>query len=102
MATITEVQQRASTNLKTIELMLADLPEIAAEWDEIDSMEREGWSLDWGNEMAGVRLLAEYAAEGILDADQQARYQQLLGKLRQALPTIDRLSIRRPMIPLDA
>ena len=101
MATATEAQASAVRSLETAELMLADLPGVADEWEQLDDGERTGWSLDWGNEMSGLKRIARYASEGLLQAEQQERYRRLLQKLNDALPIIDRLDLRRPPMPPD-
>jgi hypothetical protein len=107
MATITEAQQRAELKLETIELMLGDVPEVAAEWGAIPwgeaaTDERLAWSMDWDNQIAALDSLACDVAAGLLTADQQCRYERLLGKLKEALPLIDALRLSRPRVPLDA
>ena len=102
MATATDTRQRALMYLKTLELMVNDLPEVAQEWGELSDGERESWSLDWGNEMAGLGRLAQYVADGALDAGERARYRRVLRKLKDALPIVERLDLRRPPIPLEA
>jgi hypothetical protein len=99
MATTTEAQATAASSLETAQLMLADLPEVADEWEQLDDGERAAWSLDWGNEMAGLKRIARYAAEGLLDVEQQERYRRLLQELNDQLPTIERLNLRRPPTP---
>jgi hypothetical protein len=83
-------------SLNTLELMVADLQDIAANWGQLEDGERESWSLDWGNEMAALRRLAQDVADGALQASEQARYQRLVRTLEGALPTINRLGLRRP------
>ncbi len=102
MATTTDTQQRALMSLHTAELMANDLAEVAAEWGQIDDGERESWSLDWGNEMAGLPRLARCVAEGVLDAEQAARYRTLLSKLEELMPLIERLNLRPPPVSWDA
>ena len=94
----TDAQQRAIRDLKTAELMLADLSEVAAEWDQLGEGERVSWSIDWGNEMSGVEALAQYAAHGLLTTEQYGRYTILLQQLREALPTITRLELYVPPV----
>lgn len=103
MATTTEAQQRAALKLHTIELMVDDLPEVAAEWGELPwgeaaTDEQLSWSIDWSNKMAALESVGRYAADGLLSQDQQARYERVVQKARLALPTMDRLNLRRPDI----
>lgn len=101
MATTTSVQERAELNLKMIGLMLGDLPEIAAEWDQIGEGERVSWSMDWSNEMAGLKHLAQHASDGLLTPSQAARYEDLVCRLKQVIPTLEQLNLYRPPMLLD-
>jgi len=102
MAQATEAETHALTSLRTLELMVADLLAVAAEWPSLSVGERESWSLDWGNEIAGLERLAAWAAEDALDAAARARYQQVRYRLRDLLPQIDALELRRPPVALDS
>ncbi len=101
MATTAERRQRALMYLRTLDLMVNDLPEVAEEWDRLSDGERESWSLDWGNEMAGLKSLAHFAAEGALTPSEYSQYQEVLRRLLAALPIVDRLNLRRPSMPLN-
>lgn len=96
MVATTDAQQRAMMYLKTLELMLADLPHVAADWESIDADERMSWSLDWSTEVAEFNDLARLASQGRLIPEQQARYAHVLEELKAAMPTIARLGLRRP------
>ena len=102
MTTTADIRERALIYLHTVELMVNDLPEVAADWPELSDGERDGWSLDWGNEMARLRRLAEYVLAGALDEADLGRYHAVLAKLHDAMPLIARLDLRRPGIPTAA
>ena len=89
------------TSVESIALILADLPEIAGEWDQISADERLSWSLDWGNEMAKLDHLSRAAAAGTLGRAERERYRALRRDIQAALPTIARLGLRRPSVPFD-
>jgi hypothetical protein len=78
--------------------MANDLAEVAAEWDELDAGERDSWSMDWGNEMAGLARLGRWAADGLLSPEQEARYRALQRQIQNDLPLIERLDLRRPPV----
>ncbi len=101
MATTTDVHRRAELNLETIGLMLGDLPEISAEGGDLSSDERISWSLDWSNEMAGLDLLAGYAADGLLTEHQCGRLRDLRRKLEAAQPIIQRLGLQAPSVVVE-
>ena len=96
MATQADEQRRTVKRLDMIELMLAELPDVAAEWETLSVDERISWSMDWGNEMESLRCLVTQDAAGLLSAKQRPRYDLLLRRLEEALPLIDRLCLRRP------
>ncbi|MGE0543239.1 MAG: hypothetical protein AB7R89_24025 [Dehalococcoidia bacterium] len=98
MATPTEQQQRALSYLRSLELMVDDLPEIADEWDELSDGECESWSHDWDNEMAKLTFLGEYVAQGVLADDDERRYSEVVQKLRDAAPLIRQTHLRSPQI----
>lgn len=91
--------QRALSYLRSIELMVDDLPEIADEWDELSDGESESWSHDWDNEMAKLTFLVEYVAQGVLTDDEERRYSGVVQKLHDAAPAIRRIRLRPPPIP---
>jgi uncharacterized protein (DUF433 family) len=101
MATATDRQQRARMYLKMFELMVTELPEVAAEWSTLSEAERESWRLDWSNEMFGLRRLAGHVSDGALSTADQKRYRQVLHRLKAALPLVNRLNLRLPAVPLD-
>lgn len=96
MATTAGERQRALIYLRSLELMLGDLPEVAAEWPTIPDVERESWSHDWDNEMGSLQVLTEYVAHGTLEEPEARRYQRIVETVRASLPIIARLNLRRP------
>ena len=99
MAATTELRERALTRLEGLELTLGDLSEVAEEWESLADGERVSWSVDWSNEMSGLKRLAQDVSNNLLTEDEQARYRRLLFELEQALPVIERLELYRPPIP---
>ena len=96
MATTPETRRRADLWLRTTALILGDLPEVAEEWESLDDGERVSWSMDWGNEMGGLELLARDADAGLLTPEQQQRFQELVRRLQAALPLMQRLDLAYP------
>jgi len=82
--------------------MLDDLPEVARDWPQMSDAERASWSLDWDQVIGGdVRLLERQRRSDQMTPDQQARYRDLLCKLKEALPIIERLGLYRPPVQLE-
>lgn len=99
MAATTEAWKRAEHDLTAANLMLGDLPEVAAEWAHLPAVERASWSMDWGNQMAALSRLTTTDAAGLLTAEQQTHLHGLLKRLALALPVIVRLGLRHPPTP---
>ena len=102
MATTTDPQQLVATKLATIELMLTDLPELAEQWGSLGVDERMSWSLDWSNDMSVLAHLGKYASAGLLPQYEQARYDLVVQTLRGSRPTIERLNLYCPRLPLES
>ena len=101
MAATAGARRTPLTPLESIALMLADVPEVAGEWDQISADERLSGSLDWGNEMSRLDDLARAAAAGTLSPAECKQYRALRRDVEAALPTVDRLGLRRPSVPFD-
>ncbi len=83
--------------------MLGDLPEVAEEWDTLDSFERASWSLDWAHEILDIWAeLTESYQNGELLPDQAEAYCRLRAELERARPTLERLNLARPPAPAQA
>lgn len=100
MVTTAQANRRAVMYLDSIELTVHALPEVEQEWGQLGDLQRAAWSIDWDNEMSKLRFLAQDCSAGLLTADQQARYRDLLRQLGELLPTIERLDLYRPPVPL--
>src|SRR3712207_6102860 len=102
MAAPTATNQSVEIGLKCLGLMLGDLPEVAQEWDELSDGERVSWSLDWDQIMASdLLLLDRQFRAGAMTTEQETRYRALLCDLTAMLPTIQRLQLYPPPVPLD-
>ncbi len=102
MAAPTAIVSRIDTYLDALVAEVADLPNVAAEWDHLASTERASIALDWDHLMASYLCeLDEHYRSGSMTLEQRARYRDLLGKLDNALPTIERLDFMRPSVSLE-
>lgn len=81
---------------------LASLPATAAEWDSLPDWNRASIALDWAHLMADyLPELRRCSEDGSMTTEQCVRYRELLRELKAALPTIERLGLYRPPVPLD-
>lgn len=98
MATSTQDRERVRLYLKSAELAVADLPEVASEWEQLDMSERMSLSLEWSNATAQLESLAAYSSSGLLSPELLDRYERLLGRVRELEPTVQHLGLSMPGI----
>jgi hypothetical protein len=96
MAAKADDPARADLALRSIEDALDELPRLAEDWGAITQDERLAWSLEWGNEMAKLRQLAEAEVAGRLDDPRGRRFRALAERTVGALGLIERLDLRQP------
>lgn len=101
MATTTEVTARVDRGLRSLLTEVADLPNLAAEWERLSDGERASIALDWDHLMATyLPELDRLYRSHEMNVEQQARYRTLLHTLHDALPIIERLALFRPPVAL--
>lgn len=88
--------------LRSLRLMLGDLPEVASEWEQLSSGERVGWSVDWDQVMGALSAVLDPCYRTTeMTANQRTRYEALLSDLEKALPTIHGIELNPPTISLE-
>jgi len=92
----TDDSERTQLALQSVEAMLDELPTLADDWDTISRDEQLAWSLEWGNEMAKLRRLADGAATGRLNLLQRERFRILAERTVQSIALIEQLDLRMP------
>jgi hypothetical protein len=96
MATRADDPDRIQIAFRSIEAMLDELPNLVDDWPTISRDEQLAWSLEWDNEMAKLRRLAEGTAAGRLDRDQQQRFRMLAMRTVRSLALIEQIDLLRP------
>ncbi len=71
-----------------------DLAETLPEWAEISENERGIWQFGWPNDLEILENL--HGSRDAMNAEQRARYEELLGKLRALAPALEGTGLRRP------
>ncbi len=95
--------EKVDLELRCLELMLIDLPEVAEEWCELGEGERVSWSHDWDQLMGALEaILYPTYQSGSMTDEQRVQYRQILCTLKASLPIIKRLSLFPPSVPLEA
>lgn len=98
-ATLTSIQM--DHDLEDIGLELNDLPWTAEEWSTWFENSQCSYALDWDNLMGSLKYLAQAYDSGQMTEDQQARYRDVVRRLREALSTIQKLKLSAPVVSLD-
>lgn len=103
MATQTAADLKVEVNLELLRSTLDDLPGLAQEWDHLGDGERVSWSRDWDQLIGALEVVLEPRyRSGAMTPDQQGRYHAMLRQLEAAAPTLERLGLYLPPIPLKA
>jgi hypothetical protein len=102
MVAPSKVASKVVVGLEMLGADIGDLPDLDAEWDTLDEAERVSWSLTWDHVMGTyLPLVDEAYRRGRMTPEQAATYRETLGRLKAALPIIERLRLMPPTVPLD-
>lgn len=93
---------RLSQYLEALAAHVDDLSALAGEWETLHEDDRVSTSLHWDHLMADYLVeLDEYYRAGQMMPEHQARYRDLLRKLKVASPVIRTLDLRSPTVSLE-
>lgn len=99
MAAPTAIVSRIDEYLDALVAEVDDLPNVHAEWGNLADAAQASVALDWDHLMASYMCeLDKHYRSGNMISEQQARYADLLQKLDDALPIIERLNFMRPTV----
>lgn len=101
MVTPTTQSQRIDLQLKYIAGTLADLEDVARDWDQEPIHVRLAWPMEWRNDMDTLESLHEAFEQGTLDEEQQKQFLNLLHCVQRLLPTIQRLELDMPRVSFN-
>lgn len=80
---------------------VADLEEhFAPRWADLYDGEKDDFAIEWSNDMAHLRGVERLHAAGGLTAAQEREYAPVRRLVAELLPTIKRLELAEPGIPL--
>ena len=66
--------------------------------DEVSDGEKYDYSIRWGTALAGrLPRLVHYSSRGLLDEDDEHRFQALCGELRGLSDLLDRIGLAQPV-----
>lgn len=101
---VSSTTDKVDYTLREIGATLSDLDSVLDDQQsgDLSDDERITLSLEWDREVHHLhRILDPAYRSGQMTPEQAARYRELLGALRVALPIIDKLGFARPSVPLD-
>jgi hypothetical protein len=102
MATPTEIIDSIELDLKCVGLMLADIPEVAAERDSLLEGEQASWDADWSQIIyADLAEMDKAYRAGAMQEERAERYRAILAELKASLPTLMRLRLTLPTVSLE-
>ncbi len=88
-------------SLRRVRLEAEVLADLAEEWGEISEGEQIDFSMEWSEAMSHLRTLEELRSAGDLVADALEReYAPVRRRVAGLLPTIERLGLEPPGVPL--
>lgn len=92
-----------AADIDLIRGQIAALRDLASDPDKAaDSARVYDFSIRWGAVLSGrLERLEHYHRRGELSPDDEARYAELRGQLRDILPLAERLDVGRPTVPLE-
>ncbi len=94
--------ERARASLFAVRSEVGNLEEhFAPRWDDLYDDEKDDFSIEWLNAMGHMRSLEELHAAGDLTGRSHAEYLMLKAHVKDLLPTIRRLELAEPKVPLD-
>lgn len=101
MATPTTQPGRLDTLLRNLTGTFADLEYIAPEWDREPVHVKSAWYMEWRNDMDILETLHEAYERRTMNEEQQRQFIDLLDWVQRLLPTIQRLELDLPRVPLN-
>lgn len=92
---------RIDLDLKNLAGTLADLEDVALDWDHEPIHVKMAWYMEWRNDMDIFETLHEAYERRTMDKEQQGQFLNLLDWVQRLLPTIQRLELDIPKVPLN-
>lgn len=80
---------------------IGNLEDLATEWDDLYPDQQDDFLIEWSNAMAHLRAVERARAAGELSAKEEGDYAPVRARLVEILPTVERLGLPGPGVPLD-
>lgn len=85
-----------NADLDILEAEIADLPGLAAEWQEESPLNQASTRWDWWDLMGRLEAISEADRGGGLSPDEAERFRALVGAIRRLAPVLERLDLPVP------
>lgn len=85
-------------SLRIVSLALAELHDVAADWDTQHTSNSLAWDSEWPDYLHRFEVLHETYRAGGMNEDQQARLLTLQRDLEESAPLIESLGLQRPPV----
>lgn len=92
---------RIDLQLKNLAGTLAELEDVAPGWDDEAVHVKSAWYMEWRNDMDTFEILHEAYEHRAMDEAQQQQFINLLDWVQRLVPTIQRLELDMPRVPLN-
>ena len=88
-------------SIRVVRKQAETLERFAPEWDDFYEDEKIDFAMEWSDTMCHLRTVEEARRAGDLSAAQEREYAPVRRRVKGLLPTIERMDLGRPLIPLD-
>lgn len=92
--------ERIDRDLRYIVGTLADLEDVAPDWDDESIHVKLDWYMEWGNDMDILQCLREAFENQTMTKAQEKSFVEILNWVQRLIPTIERLELEMPKVPL--
>lgn len=99
MTTPARMKEYRDISLDAIGSYLADVPGMAAEWDDLDSGEQASLAIEWDDLVKRLEALNADRAAGELTAKQERRHDAILSELEGVSKALQRIDFPVPAFP---
>lgn len=91
---------RVGINIGAVRSEVQNLADLAPEWNGLFPDEQTDFEIDWSDAMARFRNVEEARVSGDLTAAQEREWATIRRRVASLLPTIERLDLARPGVPI--
>lgn len=87
-------------SIDVVRAEVGNFEDLAPGWDDLYPDDQTDFEIDWSDAMAALREVEGARAAGELSEDEEREYGPVRARVVAMLPTIERLGIPKPGVPL--